>query len=153
MALIQGGKHDDLMAEINITPFTDVLLVLLIIFMILASFVSPPGFEKSLPNHGTSTITDTKLKTKTIEVSVNAFGSIIVDDHPTTVVGIYALLAHEAKHRGAAACRNSGRRKSALRRHHPRTRCREACEARRRRLRDELGESETYGVYDEQSRR
>ncbi len=88
------------MAEINITPFTDVLLVLLIIFMILASFVSPPGFQKSLPNRGSSTITDTKMKTKTIEVSVNAVGSIIVDDKPTTVVGIYALLAAEAAHRG-----------------------------------------------------
>ena len=38
------------MAEINITPFTDVLLVLLIIFMILAALVTPPGFQKKLPD-------------------------------------------------------------------------------------------------------
>lgn len=88
------------MAEINITPFTDVLLVLLIIFMILASFVAPPGFEKSLPNRGTSTITDVKLKVKTIEVSVNAAGSIIVDDKPTTVKGIYAAMTRQAARRG-----------------------------------------------------
>lgn len=88
------------MAEINITPFTDVLLVLLIIFMILASFVSPPGFEKSLPNRGKSTITDTKLKAKTIEVSVNAAGSVIVDDKPTTVKAIYGAMAREAARRG-----------------------------------------------------
>ena len=88
------------MAEINITPFTDVLLVLLIIFMLLASFVSPPGFQKSLPNRGTSTITDTKLKVKTIEVSVNAAGSIIVDDKPTTPKAVYAALAGEALRRG-----------------------------------------------------
>ena len=35
------------MAEINITPFTDVLLVLLIIFMLLAALAAPPGFQKS----------------------------------------------------------------------------------------------------------
>jgi biopolymer transport protein ExbD len=38
---------DAVMAEINITPFTDVLLVLLIIFMILAARVAPPGFVTS----------------------------------------------------------------------------------------------------------
>ena len=42
------------MAEINITPFTDVLLVLLIIFIILAAIVVPPGFEKELPNSNPS---------------------------------------------------------------------------------------------------
>ena len=34
---------EGVMAEINITPFTDVLLVLLIIFMILAALVTPAG--------------------------------------------------------------------------------------------------------------
>ena len=38
----------DEFAEINITPFTDVLLVLLIIFMLLATFVVPAGFERHL---------------------------------------------------------------------------------------------------------
>ncbi len=37
------------MAEINITPFTDVLLVLLIIFMLLAALATPPGFQKAFP--------------------------------------------------------------------------------------------------------
>jgi biopolymer transport protein ExbD len=39
-----------LLCEINVTPFTDVLLVLLIVFMILAALVVPPGFERRLPN-------------------------------------------------------------------------------------------------------
>lgn len=38
------------MADINITPFTDVLLVLLIIFMLLAALAVPPGFQKSFEN-------------------------------------------------------------------------------------------------------
>ena len=36
----------DEFAEINITPFTDVLLVLLIIFMVMAALIAPAGFEK-----------------------------------------------------------------------------------------------------------
>jgi len=45
-----------LMAEINITPFTDVLLVLLVIFMILAAIAVPPGFQKSIPQPGHATV-------------------------------------------------------------------------------------------------
>ena len=51
MSLLSAQQDDDVMAEINITPFTDVLLVLLIIFMILAALVTPPGFQKELPNN------------------------------------------------------------------------------------------------------
>ena len=40
----------DEFAEINVTPFTDVLLVLLIIFMVLAAIVAPAGFERRIPN-------------------------------------------------------------------------------------------------------
>jgi biopolymer transport protein ExbD len=36
------------MSTINITPFTDVLLVLLIIFMILTSLLKPPPVPEAL---------------------------------------------------------------------------------------------------------
>jgi biopolymer transport protein ExbD len=35
------------MSEINVTPFTDELLVLLIIFVVLASLVTPAGFQRN----------------------------------------------------------------------------------------------------------
>ena len=41
MAVSTGGE-EEVMATINITPFTDVLLVLLIIFIILASVTKEP---------------------------------------------------------------------------------------------------------------
>ena len=50
MSMLSSARDDEVMAEINITPFTDVLLVLLIIFMILAALVTPPGFQKNLPD-------------------------------------------------------------------------------------------------------
>ena len=42
MAVSTGGGEDEVMSTINITPFTDVLLVLLIIFIILASVTKEP---------------------------------------------------------------------------------------------------------------
>jgi biopolymer transport protein ExbD len=42
MAVNTGPAEDEVMSTINITPFTDVLLVLLIIFIILASVTKEP---------------------------------------------------------------------------------------------------------------
>jgi biopolymer transport protein ExbD len=42
MAVSANSGDDDVMSTINITPFTDVLLVLLIIFIILASVTKEP---------------------------------------------------------------------------------------------------------------
>jgi biopolymer transport protein TolR len=43
-----GGNDDRLMSEINVTPFVDVMLVLLIIFMVTAPMMIQ-GVEVSLP--------------------------------------------------------------------------------------------------------
>jgi biopolymer transport protein ExbD len=42
MAVTGAAQEDEVMSTINITPFTDVLLVLLIIFIILASVTKEP---------------------------------------------------------------------------------------------------------------
>ncbi len=84
------------MAEINITPFTDVLLVLLIIFMILAALQAPPGFEKELPNHSNPNSTNQNQK-KDIDVEVNNKGVIFVDGTKTDEKGIYGQMLEAAK--------------------------------------------------------
>ena len=43
-----GGSHHDLMSEINVTPFVDVMLVLLIIFMVTAPMMMQ-GLDVQLP--------------------------------------------------------------------------------------------------------
>ncbi len=48
MAMTQGGGANAPMSEINITPFVDVMLVLLIIFMITAPMMNK-GVELDLP--------------------------------------------------------------------------------------------------------
>jgi biopolymer transport protein ExbD len=86
------------MAEINITPFTDVLLVLLIIFMILAALVTPPGFEKQLGHPAPSTRPAPSLKK--IDVIVSAAGAIFVDGRHVTETALYRSFAAEIARRG-----------------------------------------------------
>lgn len=85
------------MAEINITPFTDVLLVLLIIFMILAALVAPPGFEKQLPNKNPNTNTNQNKNKNDIEVDVNNKGTIFVDGVKTDEQGVYRVMYDASK--------------------------------------------------------
>jgi biopolymer transport protein TolR len=46
--MIADGNHDRLMSDINVTPFVDVMLVLLIIFMVAAPMMIE-GVDVSLP--------------------------------------------------------------------------------------------------------
>ena len=78
MGLLSAQQDAEVMAEINITPFTDVLLVLLIIFMILASLVAPPGFEKELAKSSNAQ-NQNQQNNKDINVLVNDKGQIMVD--------------------------------------------------------------------------
>lgn len=97
MSLLSAKGDEEVMAEINITPFTDVLLVLLIIFMILAALVAPPGFEKELPNKNNNNQSQEQKNKNDIEVDVNNKGVIFVDGEKTDTVGIYRVMYDAAK--------------------------------------------------------
>ena len=95
-------QDDDVMAQINVTPFTDVLLVLLIIFMILAAIAAPPGFQKALSGHIRSKPISI-VPTKVIDVVVTRAGAIYVDDIPTDEAAVYgaiskAVATHKTAH-------------------------------------------------------
>jgi biopolymer transport protein ExbD len=98
MSMVSAQQDDEVMAEINITPFTDVLLVLLIIFMILAALVAPPGFEKQLPDKNDNTPVQQQKKTDDIEVLVNEKGVIYVDGKRSDIAHIYQDMS-DVEHR------------------------------------------------------
>jgi biopolymer transport protein ExbD len=58
MAVSTAAGDDDVMSTINITPFTDVLLVLLIIFIILASVTKEPHMS---PAHNKDKVKDSQI--------------------------------------------------------------------------------------------
>ncbi len=71
-----GGrsKRNSTMAEINVTPFVDVMLVLLVIFMVAAP-LSTSGIEVNLPKAENSTI---KMSSKPLTVSIKKDGTIYI---------------------------------------------------------------------------
>ena len=52
------GDDDEVMAEINITPFVDIILVILIIFMVTTSAINQQGIEVKLPEAANASTTD-----------------------------------------------------------------------------------------------
>ncbi|MBV8244866.1 MAG: biopolymer transporter ExbD [Candidatus Eremiobacteraeota bacterium] len=86
-----SSKPEPLFAEINITPFTDVLLVLLIVFMILAALVVPPGFQRSFPNR----CCDGRIRpvVASLQVVIRADGTTFVNSKKTSAAAIYRDLA------------------------------------------------------------
>ena len=100
MSMLSAQQADEVMAEINITPFTDVLLVLLIIFMILAALVAPPGFEKQLPDKNDKPPVQQQKKTDNIEVLVNETGTIFVDGKRSDTTHIYSDMADVKRRKG-----------------------------------------------------
>lgn len=100
MSMLSSAGDDEVMAEINITPFTDVLLVLLIIFMILAALVTPPGFQKNLPDSNDNSPIQQLKKNENIQILITQKGVIFIDSKRTDTTHIYADLADVKRHRG-----------------------------------------------------
>jgi biopolymer transport protein TolR len=96
MGTNSGARNDGLMAEINITPFTDVLLVLLIIFMILAALNTPPGFQKDLPGP-CGPMCGGHHPTRDIEVTVSASGAITIDGERAGSTELYDRMAEAVR--------------------------------------------------------
>ncbi|MFH0917507.1 MAG: biopolymer transporter ExbD [Candidatus Omnitrophota bacterium] len=76
-----AGRKQKLMAEINITPFTDVILVLLIIFMITTPLILQSNIRVNLPS---STSGEPLEQTRQISVMVTNEGMIYLDNQPTS---------------------------------------------------------------------
>jgi len=66
------------MAEINVTPFVDVMLVLLIVFMVTAPLLTV-GVKVDLPKTRAATIADT---VEPLEISIDAQGRIYLKETP-----------------------------------------------------------------------
>ena len=85
-------NNDDLIADINITPFVDVTLVLLIIFMVTATYVVSKSIPVDLPEAGSGEDTVT-----TLAVTMTEDGGLYLDGAKTDEAKLKAHLRSEKK--------------------------------------------------------
>jgi biopolymer transport protein TolR len=77
------GSSDQLMAEINVTPFVDVMLVLLIIFMVTAPMMVE-GLNVNLPQ-ATSEPLPSSEQEQHLVVSIDAAQDVYINDFKVSV--------------------------------------------------------------------
>jgi len=80
-----GGNSEDPIAEINIVPFVDIILVVLIIFMVTAPLVLKPAIDVSLPQASSG---ETKDKDKNLDVIISAAGDLYVNGKQSDIEGL-----------------------------------------------------------------
>ena len=75
--MAMGGRNDNrgIMAEINVTPLVDVMLVLLVIFMVTAPMMQQ-GVQVNLPKADTKAMTTPE---ETVVVTVDKSGKIFLN--------------------------------------------------------------------------
>ncbi len=92
----KAEADDNPITEINITPLTDVMLVLLIIFMVTATFfIAEPVMKVSLPPAVTS-IRDSEAADE-ITVTVNQLGNFFVDGRLVQPADLVEVLMNTAR--------------------------------------------------------
>ena len=86
--------ESELVEGINVTPMVDITLVLLIIFMVTATFVSSGALKIALPQASTTEAN----ATASLTVSLDAHGRIFLMKSATTERDLGVSLRREAAH-------------------------------------------------------
>src|SRR5690349_17038151 len=73
-------RRRGIIAEINVTPLVDIMLVLLIIFMLTAHLIAKQAIEVELPRAANATT----IKPTTLAITLTREGTLYLDEHPTT---------------------------------------------------------------------
>lgn len=98
----RAGRRRAPMAEINVTPLVDVMLVLLIIFMVTAPLLVA-GVPVDLPENRAQALDQ---QAQPVQIAMDAAGAIFVDDQSVTAAALPQRLAQIA----AAPAPPEGRR-------------------------------------------
>jgi biopolymer transport protein ExbD len=96
MAASLGGSDDDVISSINITPFVDIILVVLIIFMVTATQIARSSIQVDLPDAATGEVTETT----SLGVTLLASGDLLLDGAPSDGEGLRAAV-RAAKAKGS----------------------------------------------------
>ena len=83
-----GSESDRLISDINVTPFVDVMLVLLVIFMVTAPMMMQ-GVDVALPE---TTSQPLAAKKENLVITINNQNQIFINNHQ---LGIEEIIDHQ----------------------------------------------------------
>lgn len=89
MSVKISGDHEDPIAEINIVPFVDIILVVLIIFMITTPLIVKPSININLPKAASGDDTTPSL----LNVAIDPDGQVTLNGKPVTDDDVRTLSA------------------------------------------------------------
>jgi biopolymer transport protein TolR len=90
------SRKRKLVSDINIVPFTDVLLVLLVIFMVTTPLIVQGQIQVKLPKATAAA----KPSLRPLVVTLTAQGRIFLSDQEVSLDQVQSLLAQALKERG-----------------------------------------------------
>jgi len=86
-----GGDDDEPIVDINITPLVDIILVVLIIFMVTATYIVKPSIKVALPEAATGEPTENS----SLGIHLTVDGGLFLNGEPTTEADLRALIQSE----------------------------------------------------------
>lgn len=87
------ANHRKQFNDINITPLTDIFLVLLIMMMVIAPMLDAQGLKMSVPTVGESTETD--QEPKTLQVVISESGTYTINDQPVEAAQLKQVIREQ----------------------------------------------------------
>ena len=84
MAAKLGGDDDEAIVDINITPFVDIILVVLIIFMVTATYITEKSIKVDLPDAATGDGTEST----SLAISMDASEQLFLNGDPVTATAL-----------------------------------------------------------------
>ncbi len=85
------SDDDDMITGINVTPLVDVVLVLLIIFMVTATFISTPSIKVDLPKAASGE----KTETSSLGLVLDKSGKLYLNGAEATEEDVRAFIQKE----------------------------------------------------------
>ena len=93
MAAKLGGDDDSPIVDINITPFVDIILVVLIIFMVTATYIVKQSIKVNLPDAATGDSSEDSSLAITLDENKQLF----LNGEPTTEKQLRLTIQQEKK--------------------------------------------------------
>lgn len=99
-----GGHGDEPMTDINIVPLVDIVLVVLIIFMVTATYIVSPSIKVNLPEAATAEAQEPT----SLGITVATDGSLFLDGTPITEDGLRAAVRAAKAEKADVVCLIAG---------------------------------------------